>query len=96
MPDRDTVIRGLTAIQDEAYDRWVHQQYHEDVLVTLVKENISDALALLKEQEPVKPTKEQIFSSIFGWVCGACSLPFISDNYKYCPHCGRKVKWDDT
>ena len=53
-----------------------------------------DALTLLREQEPVKPVKEQIFSSIYGWVCGACSFPLLSDSYTYCPKCGRAVKWD--
>ena len=54
-----------------------------------------DAIAMLQEQEPVKPTKKQIFPSIFEWICGACSFPFLSDRYMYCPSCGRQVKWDD-
>lgn len=50
---------------------------------------------LLREQEAVKPVKEQIFSSFFGWVCGACGFSLLSDRYIYCPHCGRKMKWDE-
>lgn len=55
---------------------------------------IEDAITLLLEHEPVKPVKEQIFSSIYGWVCGACSFPLLSDSYTYCPRCGRAVKWN--
>lgn len=53
MIDREKVMKGLTAIQDEAYDRLAHRQYIKDPLITLIRDNISDALALLREQEPV-------------------------------------------
>ncbi len=50
---------------------------------------------LLKEQESVKPTKNQsLLANFIGWNCGACGFPLLSDGYKYCPRCGRKVNWN--
>ena len=51
MPDREKVIKELTEIYDEAYDRWVHRPYIEDKLITLIRDGIPDALALLREQD---------------------------------------------
>ena len=61
---------------------------------------MTDALALLKEQKPVKPIDKGEDSyvcdkcgEIVGWeemdVGGIDPVKF-----KYCPGCGRKVKWD--
>ena len=67
-------------------------------------ESVNMALALLKEQEPIKPTL-----SVDTWICSKCghtleSQELIDDKenpqvlvheqYEYCPCCGRKVKWD--
>ena len=60
---------------------------------------VDDALALLKEQEPVKPVVD-----IDTWKCGNCGhtlerQELLGDNvlfyeqYKFCPGCGRAVKW---
>lgn len=61
-----------------------------------------NALALLKEQEPVKPFPHH---DIY-W-CGKCgnrvlerhtvhdTQLFLVYKYKFCPECGRMVKWDD-
>lgn len=58
---------------------------------------MADAAVLLAEQESVKPTKEQnlLFGNFLGWNCGACGFLFLSDYYKYCPHCGRRIDWND-
>lgn len=68
-------------------------------------ECLGDALELLKEQEPIKPTV-----SVDTWICSKCghtleSQELIDDKenpqvlihelYQYCPNCGKKVKWDD-
>ena len=60
-----------------------------------------DALALLKEQEPVEPipTKDD------DWICGACNNSvvgteeldeggFVPIRFNYCPNCGQAVKWE--
>lgn len=57
-------------------------------------ETISDAIAILKEQEPISPKKEHSGSGITWWhVCGNCGVS-INPNAKYCHQCGRAVKWD--
>ena len=91
MPDRAKAIKGLTAIQDEAYDRWVHRQYIEDPLITLIRDNIPDVIALLREQEPEKPDYSPYYQE---WYCGNCGK-MIPKAYKFCNYCGRAVKWDE-
>lgn len=50
-----------------------------------------DALELLKEQEPVKAVRRVEETE---WnVCGNCSSHIIS-KWKWCPYCGRTVKWN--
>ena len=50
------------------------------------------AIALLKEQEPVKPRYTPP-KSIYSWECGVCAEPF-DRIANYCPKCGRRVKWE--
>ena len=51
-----------------------------------------DALELLKEQEPVKAVRRVEETE---WnVCGNCGSHIIS-KWKWCPYCGKAVKWDD-
>ena len=58
------------------------------------------ALALLKEQEPVKP-KEIVnehfpvgdFRRTNGWLCGKCGNSLEGDG-NYCSYCGQAVKWE--
>ena len=61
---------------------------------------MSDALALLKAQEPVKPSEPDEYGTQY---CGACGSavgyelesPVIGCiKYNYCPSCGKPVKWD--
>lgn len=57
-----------------------------------IMEYIDDALALLREQEPVKPIAEG--KRPYRWFrCGNCEEPLYGP-WNYCPKCGRKVKWD--
>lgn len=52
----------------------------------------------LKAQEPVEPYGQYSVHTGTKWiVCGACEKPLcmMKDSYrpKYCPECGRMVKW---
>ena len=59
----------------------------------LCRENLmADALALLKEQEAVKPKHNTL--SPTSWFCGKCGM-CISRFHDYCPSCGQAVKWDE-
>lgn len=51
MADLNRVIRGLEALEGEAYSRWVHCQYTKDQLINGIGEYVPDAIALLKAQE---------------------------------------------
>lgn len=56
-----------------------------------------DALVLLKEQETVEPKKtayQRVDHTIAcRYRCGTCDMS-IFPSYKYCPFCGREVKWE--
>lgn len=52
---------------------------------------IDNALAFLKELEPVKPTYEDFFGNRIAR-CGKCNGYIV--RYKYCPGCGQAVKWE--
>lgn len=55
---------------------------------------VREALALLKEQEPMEPHVEHD-SDDDSWYygCGECHEA-IDYKDKFCRHCGRKVKWN--
>ena len=64
--------------------------YHDDA------QCVRDTLALLREQEPVKPIIENGFS-----YCGVCGRSLDSDFadeevFRFCPNCGRKVRQDEA
>ncbi len=64
---------------------------------------MSDALALLKEQNAVKPIRSKDADV---WYCGNCDAIVGEETltiggiqevrHNYCPECGRKVKWDEN
>lgn len=62
----------------------------DNVTLSEVEEAIESAIALLMEQEPVKPIMRGGF---YLAECGKCN-EVISLYCIYCPHCGRKVKWN--
>lgn len=52
---------------------------------------MEDAIALLKEQEAVRPVKQ--IEQTEWTVCGNCRNHIIS-KWSFCPYCGKTVKWD--
>ena len=52
---------------------------------------IDDTIELLKEQEAVTPDYEP---TTLSWSCGKCGQSFDRCKYKYCPVCGKAVKWE--
>ena len=105
VPDREKVFQGLECCANRSscsekcpYDKL------GDSLDDCVPQLARDAIILLKEQEPIKPTL-----SVDTWICSKCghtleSQELIDDKenpqvlvheqYEYCPCCGRKVKWE--
>jgi hypothetical protein len=111
MIDREKVIKGLEmCTADIPIENGIHRDdmcqkcpYHNKKYAYCFEKNklMQDALALLKEQEAIKPYAQGDGSyacnncgETVGWEemnCGGISLV----KYKYCPECGRVVKWDD-
>lgn len=61
-----------------------------------IMEYIDDALALLREQEAVKPIGAHVWAHTFGR-CGNCEAPLPALEglrSKFCWMCGKPVKWD--
>ena len=61
----------------------------------MVANGLRDAIALLKEQEPIKP-KSKVRHGENGQVqhwCGNC-MAMLHGKPKYCSNCGRQVKWE--
>lgn len=60
---------------------------------------VADALALLKEQESIKPliTGHGEYEEEGSWwyECGNCGTAIDPDD-KYCRKCGKAVKWDEV
>lgn len=56
-----------------------------------VGEILDEINDLLKEQEPIKPVRNLGITR-----CGNCNYEIDRyDGVKYCPNCGRAVKWDE-
>ena len=101
MPDREKVIRG-PEVHLLPNSRCIGCPYPNNGIC--FDQLLRDALALLKEQEPVEPVKHEMPYGIYDAVkleyrCGACgsglrSLPKWRD--KFCSVCGKAVKWNDS
>lgn len=106
MADREKVIKGLeTCISCINTGCQKICPYYESCFqydATFVfRPMLRDALALLREQEPVKPIKTPETIRV-EYNCGGCGylVGFVSTIHddmhyraKFCPECGRKVAW---
>jgi len=94
---REEVIRGLKGLAgwlDGKYEQTGEVDYDTDA------EIVEEAIALLKEQEPVAPE----LKSGGNYVCGACGMYTVGvmhpltgvsvQTWKYCGKCGKKVRWE--
>ena len=98
MPDREKVIKGLEMCEKEgtAEEICYNCPYfgrQRDGATMCITGLMQDALALLREQEPVKP-----YDNPLGYYrCGNCGTHVhkYTEQDQYCPICGRKVKWEE-
>ena len=54
--------------------------------------NCNDIIALLKEQDAVKPIRKLAYTKQ-GWFCGNCDNR-LNRNGKYCSFCGKPILWE--
>jgi rRNA maturation endonuclease Nob1 len=84
--DREKVIKEY----EEFVDKYECFSSSDDYVLEMHKA----VLALLKEQEAVKPEMEHSGSGVTWWnVCGNCKTA-INPNDKFCHECGRPVLWE--
>ena len=96
----DMLLRDACELLKEHEEREKRYRNIVDVITRVAGYNVGrmeqlrkDALTLPKEQEAVEPIMtEQI---VFGTTrkCSKCNRELFPAG-RYCPHCGRKVKWD--
>lgn len=91
MPEREKVIKGLECCAEcgKCKSECPYAGKNNSMYGCTTR-LAKDALALLKEQEPVKPSFRKCI--IF---CGHCGDRFPKDTTHYCTNCGRAVKWND-
>ena len=108
MADRKNVIEGLLHEIETGRGKCGHlcrEGYETDDCIYDAKGMCiqhwgKDALTLLKAQEPIKPKV-----NIDTWVCGNCGTRIerqsligpnavLAETFKFCPECGKAVKWD--
>lgn len=82
MPDREKVIKAL------------EDAYVTDGVIKMTTQVRDILVALLKEQEAVRPERQHSGGGTTWWnVCGACRTA-INPNDKFCHQCGQAVKWE--
>lgn len=101
MPDLEKVIKGIDVCLDRFSCGADCPYYHNKT--GCMEQLRSDAMALLKAQEAVKPGLAQTSDGIYA-SCGKCKtnlwkllgLTFTvspDDMPRFCPKCGQAVKW---
>ena len=71
-----------------------NQQMLTPEICIKIGQTVTDAIALLKEQEPVEPKRKDISHNNIDWFCGKCGH-CVRRLDNYCSRCGRKVKWNE-
>ena len=91
--ERGNVIDWLTEITENPEQWAIFYSESEQKLLA------QDTLALLKEQEPVKPiltpwiTDDDGEPIVSKKECGKCGWQFFTEKPKYCEECGTPIDW---
>ena len=94
MADREKVIHGLELVKEDIHERFVSgSQISVDCL------RIDKAIAMLKEQEAVKPLakEDDSYECICGTIVGWDELDasgIVQTRLNYCPFCGKPILWE--
>lgn len=98
----EKTVKGLESIHAVALDK--EQLYVNNMSMKDFNELLADALDLLKEREPVKtePVRFRVVRAggltypFWDCVCDGCGFKTseVHTNWRFCPNCGRAVKWE--
>lgn len=100
MTEREKVLKGLECCCSMTGDACRQCPYDEECAEMIGSGSAhlcSDALELLKEQEPVKPSllvsngPDDVCSQWY--LCGKCKKP-IDHKDRFCKRCGQAVRWE--
>ena len=93
MADREKVVEGLECCIRKMEGQRVCDDcpYDEDFNCLGCSVVLRQALALLREQEPLRPRARGRVERV--WACGECGAE-ISKGDAYCRMCGREADWD--
>lgn len=83
--NREKIINAIEKAKKQS------EEYAQDRIIVPFKE-ADMILALLKEPEAVEPEVDYICGNIVN-ICGKCKSNLIA-RVKFCPWCGRSVKWE--
>lgn len=97
MVDKEKVIKGLETCSQKTVLYVCSQcpyNNDDDDTYDCTQALAEDALAMLREREPVEPISRfnKLLNKTFYW-CGKCEA-HIEKNQSYCGCCGQKVKWN--
>lgn len=89
MPDREKVIKGLHNLR-----RYIEDKEWSDKTAGAYFETVTEAISVLKEQEPVKPIlKREGRNKLYNdYVCPNCDNNIVYEQ-NYCSECGRAIDW---
>ena len=88
MIDRENIIKAFDDAKEEFV--WLKDDEYTVGYNAGIEAGKNIALALFKEQEPVKPilsVKDRCY------YCGNCDETEVKTYDHYCPRCGRELKW---
>ena len=88
--DREKVVKALECLKEGSYCECCNYKPYDDC----IKRVATDAIALLKEQEPAEPVikKGRLFTAP---TCRKCGYFFPTGTKpNYCQECGQAVKWE--
>lgn len=90
MNEREKVVEGLEAMR-EFFGFGLPSQ---SPVFEAYQNILTDAITLLKEQEPVEPEVYYVGTDKYKfYCCPVCKTAWYYKG-KYCLGCGRKVKWE--
>lgn len=92
MPDREKVIKGLECCAGQCnYHGCPYKDQCENA--NGIKQMMLDAIAVLKEHESAEPDPTEHIAFGTNRKCSSCG-EYLFPAGRYCPHCGKAVKWE--